>query len=128
MVAGVVCLNENRPFQPMIMWPTCSKKEEGGIERIICDTNDQMKIKHEYPLANSCTDGDPARMQLMNRLMKKKVDEKYPWFEHISDLLLVDYIAGPDGMTTNFDPKHMVKRCWRMVLSEKVVINGIPLT
>ena len=31
-------------------------------------------------------------------------------------------------MTTNFDPKHMAKRCWRMLLSEKMVIDDIVLT
>ena len=34
----------------------------------------------------------------------EEVDDRYPWFHHIADLPLVDYIAGPDGMTTNFDP------------------------
>ena len=41
---------------------------------------------------------------------------------------MVDYLAGPGGMTTNFDHKHMAKRCWRMLSLEKMVINGIVLT
>ena len=125
LVAGVLSLNENKPFQPMLMWPTCSKKEEGGIERIVVETNNQMKESYGYPLTNMCTDGDAARRQLMTRLMKEVVDEKYSWFRHIADLPLVDYLAGPDGMTTNYDSKHIAKRCWRMVLSEKIVIDGV---
>ena len=77
-------LNENKPFQPMLMWPTCSKKEEGGIETIILESNHELKEKHGYPLMNTCTDGDAARRQLMSRLMQEEVDEEYPWFHHIA--------------------------------------------
>ena len=59
--------------------------------------------------------------------MKFNVDD-FPWFKEIDNLPLVDYVAGPGGVTTNFDPKHMAKRLWRMLLSEKTTINGIHLT
>lgn len=125
LVAGLASLNENKPLQPMLIWPTCSKKEEGGIKRIILETNNEIKKKHGFPLLNVCTDGDASRRQLMGSMMQEKVDDKYAWFQHISNLPLVDYTAGPDGITTNFDPKHLVKRCWRMVLSGKILLNGI---
>ena len=37
-------------------------------------------------------------------------------------------LALMDLLTTNFDPKHMCKRCWVMLLRENIVINGITLT
>ena len=89
LVAGVASLNENKPLQPFLMWPTCSKKEEAGIEALIIEVNEQMMEKHGFPLMNVCTDGDPARRKIMNNLMKVEVDDDYPWFQHGSTTLLV---------------------------------------
>ena len=87
-----------------------------------------MKTNYEYDLLNICTDGDPTRRLIMNGIMKFDVDDDFPWFKEIDNLPLVDYVAGPGGVTTNFDPKYMAKRLWRMLLSEKTTINGIAIT
>ena len=124
LVVGVSSLNENRPMQPFLMWPSYSKKDEAGTIKLINDTNSKMKELHGYPLVNVCTDGDGTRRKVLNSLMTVDMDDvdKFLWVSHISNLSLVDYVAGPDGITGNFDPKHMAKRCW------KVTINGIVTT
>ena len=127
LVAGLASLNENKPMQPLLMWPTCSKKDEDGTIQLISEVNDRMKEKYEFPLMNICTDGDGTRRKVANRLMQYDVDERYPWYFNVCDLPLVDYFAGPDGETVNFDPKHMCKRCWVMLLREKIVLKGITL-
>ena len=35
LVAGVSSLNENRPMQPFLTWPSCSKKDEAGTIKLI---------------------------------------------------------------------------------------------
>ena len=128
LVAGIASLNENKPLQPLLMWPTCAKNDKDGTIQLILEVNDKMKEKYSFPLMNFCTDGDGTRRKVANILMKTRVDHTYPWFSHIGNLPLVDNVAGPEGITVNFDPKHMVKRCWFMLLREKMVINGIALT
>ena len=128
LVVGISSLNENKPLQPLLMWPTCAKNDKDGTIQLISEVNNKMKENYSFPLMNFCTDGDGTRRKVANILMQFKVDHTYPWFSHIGNLPLVDNVAGPDGITVNFDPKHMVKRCWFMLLREKMVINGIALT
>ena len=127
LVAGLAPLNENTTMQPLMMWPTCSKKDFEGTTKLIYDINHHMKEKTGYPLVNISTDGDGTRRKVMNNLMVHDATQ-FEWSKHITDLPLMDYLVGPDGLTCNFDPKHMAKRCWRMVLSENMSINDIVIT
>ena len=127
LVAGLAPLNENSTMQPLLMWPTCSKKDGDGTIKLINDVNQQMKESTGFPLVNLSTDGDGTRRKAMHRLMDHDA-RVFDWSKHIVDLPLLDYVVGPDGITCNFDPKHMAKRCWRMVLSEKMLINDIVIT
>ena len=114
-------------MQPLLMWPTCSKKDSDGTIKLINDVNQQMKENTGFPLVNLSTDGDGTRRKVMHTLMDQDA-RKFPWSKNIFGLPLMDYDVGPDGMTCNFDPKHMAKRCWRIVLSENMLINEIVIT
>ena len=127
LVAGLAPLNENSTMQPLLMWPTCSKNDEDGTIKLINDVNQQMKESTGFPLVNLSTDGDGTRRKAMHKLMDHDA-RNFDWSKHIVNLPLLDYVVGPDGMTCNFDPKHMAKRCWRMVLSEKILIGDIVIT
>ena len=118
-MAGIASLNENKPLQPLLMWPICTKNDKDGTIQLIRMVNVKMKEHFGVPLMNFCTDGDGTPRKVANMLMQTKVYYIYPWFFHIGNLPLVDNVAGPDGITVNFDPKPMVKRCWSMLLREK---------
>ena len=83
------------------MWPTCSKKDEDGTKQLIIEINDKLKKTHGFPLVNISTDGDGTRRIVSNQLMQIEVNEDYPWFYDVQDLPLIDYVAGPDGLTYN---------------------------
>ena len=127
LVAGLAGLNENTAMQPLLIWPSCSKKDVEGTISLIEEVNEEMKEDTGFPLMNVSTDGDGTRRIAANKLMTHTTDE-YEWNTSISGLPLMDYEVGPDGITFNFDPKHMSKRLWRAVISEKMNINGIQIT
>ena len=84
-------------MQPLLMLPSCSKKDEEGTIKLIHDANSKVMGNNGYPLINVCTDGGGTRRRVANRLVHYKVDE-LPWFTHISNLPLLDYDVGLDGI------------------------------
>ena len=127
LVVGITCLNEVKPLQPVCIWPSCSKSDCEGTLEMISDINSVMVEKYGYPVANFCTDGDSTRRIVANKLMTNDAKD-CTWYRHVSNLPLMDYLVGPNGETTNFDAKHLAKRCWTMCLREKMCINGVVIT
>ena len=126
-VAALDALNEDCALQPLLMWPRCSKKDRDETVELIQAVCSEMKKRTGYGLMNVTTDGDPTRRQAFEHIRTEDADQ-FDWFDLVSDLPLMDYTVGPDGTTVNFDPKHMAKRTWRMILSEKMQINGVMIT
>ena len=57
LVVGISSLNENKPLQPLLMWPTCAKNDKDGTIQLISEINNKMKENYSFPLMNFCTDG-----------------------------------------------------------------------
>ena len=131
LVVGITCLNENAPLQPAIIWPSCKKDDVEGTIDIINGIQKVMKEKYGFPAVQIATDGDSSRRQASKILMTHDASDPakdFEWYSHISNLPLVDYLVGPEGETTNFDAKHLAKRCWCMCLRERVSVDGVVLT
>lgn len=126
-VVGANALNEVDPLQPAIIWPSCSKDDTDGVIDIIDQINEVMIRKYGHPITNFCTDGDANRRKVSNKVMTHDASD-FDWFWHVDGLPLVDNSVGRNGETFNFDPKHIVKRCWCMLLREKVTMKDVVLT
>ena len=124
---GASTLNEKASLQPAIIWPSCCKDDTDGVIEIIDQINAVMIRKYDYPIANFCTDGDSNRRKVANKVMTHDATE-FDWHWHVDGLPLVDNTVGANGETFNFDPKHLVKRCWCMLLREKVTMKEIVVT
>ena len=74
-----------------------------------------MEKNGALPL-NFCTDVDGTRKQAINFLMYFLLNLESPLEEINGILPLVDLMAGEFNETSNFDVKHLVKRCWTKVL------------
>ena len=115
LVVGITPLNAVSGIQPIIMWPTCQKDDYSGTLRIIQEVNETLKAKTGFPLINLCTDGDGTRRKVAPHIMSIRIPSNSPIYKMLSDIPLIDLVAGKDLLTCNFDPKHLVKRlghCW----------------
>ena len=127
LCVGVLSLNENKAFQPAIIWPSCQKDDVDGTINIITEIQSVMKRKFGFPAIQICTDGDSSRRKVSFNVMVSDARD-FEWSIHVYDLPLVDYLVGINGETFTFDPKHLAKRCWCMCLREKMTIRGIKIT
>ena len=128
LVSGISSVLQDIPFQVIVLWPTCSKDDFNGMCKMYADISDAMKLKIDANPLNFNTDGDGTRRQAMHALMKYEVDKNSELGKLLTSLLLLDLKLGKNEETVNFDPKHLVKRCWTSFLSGKLEIGGVLLT
>ncbi len=128
LVAGVASMNEKSKFQPVVMWPTCNKKDQIGTKQLINDINQALFDLHGTYLMNICTDGDSTRRQIAHSIMQYEIPAENQILRFVEDLPHVDTQLGKHQETFNFDPKHLSKRAWCMMLKDKVEIDGVVIT
>ena len=125
MVTGCSSLVKNIPFQVVLMWPTCSKDDFDRSCEMFVTISQCMKETLGMPAMNFNSDGDPTRRQAFNAITKHDLDMDSDLGKIIEKLHLVDRKVGKNNETVNFDAKHVAKRCWTGLISEKMEVNKV---
>ena len=127
LVTGISSVAKNMPFEVILMWPTCSKGNVGGMAKMYTEISDGMNKLYGAPSLNFNTDGASDRRQALHAITDYTLDISSELGKKIDSLPLVDQTVGKYNETKNFDPKHLAKRCWTSFISGKLSVAGVIL-
>ena len=128
MVTGISSLVKNIPFQVILMWPTCSKNDFQGSCEMYVSISDSMKDILGAPAQNFNSDGDSTRRKALHAITNNNLDLTSELGKTMTQLMFVDLNVGRNNETINFDVKHLAKRCWTSLISDKLQVNSVTLT
>ena len=106
-------------FEPVLIWPSCSKKDFTGTKKFIADISAALYARHGTHFINICTDMGTTRRQVMHNIMQHEISFFCPIYSYVKDLPFVDTKLGKNLETVNFDAKHLAKRCWCTMYVER---------
>ncbi|KAF8198428.1 hypothetical protein BJ912DRAFT_1074363 [Pholiota molesta] len=131
VIGSSILCEEPRKYvtKPFGMSGSCKQETVHDQEKLI--RSSVKAIKEEASQLNSslyclCTDGDARRRQaLINICMKHDLDSQDPIFSSLSQLPLFNLKCGDDGVTADFDWKHVLKRFRNTAIRQKgFKLNG----
>ncbi|KAJ7702667.1 hypothetical protein B0H17DRAFT_1194559 [Mycena rosella] len=118
--------------KPVLLMPTCKKGSTQSSAEILQKLIHAWKLspfgeaKHG-PLKSIASDGDGRRRAALYLIcMHRQVGRDDPLYEFLSDLAGLNLYTGVDGLTMDFDYKHLFKRlCTLLCSKEGMLVNGV---
>ncbi|KAJ7120362.1 hypothetical protein C8R44DRAFT_877798 [Mycena epipterygia] len=118
--------------KPVLLMPTCKKGSWKSSAETLQKLIQAWKLspfgeaKHG-PLTSLASDGDGRRRAALYLIcMHRCLGSDDPLYEFLSDLAGLNLYTGEDGLTMDFDYKHLFKRLCTLLCSKRgMLVNGV---
>ncbi|KAJ6552515.1 hypothetical protein B0H10DRAFT_2242119 [Mycena sp. CBHHK59/15] len=118
--------------KPVLFMPTCKKGSWQSAAQLLQKLVEAWKLSPygeamHGPLLSIASDGDGTRRAALYLVcMHKKLGRDDPLYEFLSELSGLNLYTGNDGLTMDFDYKHLFKRlCTLLCSKEGMLVNTV---